>query len=154
MKGSLVICFLLNIGSRLVMASTTSRCDGASVAPCKALPPRAAPVDACNAPPGGALAPPHYATLAAGYFHTTWPCVLSAYAAALHRAASRQQQEGMQVTGCGMQQLASRTTRPGRRPCRVLLLVMLLGPNTIAGALGVPVMTIGEGGAAVLLITG
>ena len=27
--------------------------------------------------------------------------------------------------------------------CRVLLLVMLLGPNTIAGSLGVPVMTIG-----------
>lgn len=27
--------------------------------------------------------------------------------------------------------------------CRLMLLVMLLGPNTIAGALGVPVMTIG-----------
>lgn len=36
---------------------------------------------------------------------------------------------------------------------RLMLLVMLLGPNTIAGALGVPVMTIGapkwrEGGSA------
>ncbi len=55
------------------------------------------------------------------------------------------------MTGCGMLQLASRPTRPGRRPCRVLLLVMLLGPNTIAGALGVPVMTIGAARAGRLL---
>ena len=31
----------------------------------------------------------------------------------------------------------------GATPRRWLLLVMLLGPNAVAGALGVPVMTIG-----------
>ncbi|KAL4420864.1 hypothetical protein ABPG77_002823 [Micractinium sp. CCAP 211/92] len=77
----------------------------------------------------------------AGFFYGLWGTLLTSYGFLLGGLIDVLGVKGSLVI-CFLLNIGSRLVMASTTS-RVLLLVMLLGPNTIAGALGVPVMTIG-----------